>query len=756
MRIMLLLIIFFSCGKNTKKEEIKEKELSYLASGTQQMIDSLSIIYSKTNFWKHPYASVESADLIEKKINELRQSNQMDWQLYIKFGLVCLNAGETEKALGIIQEAKDKFPQFATLTPNSKQLYDALAIAWLRKGEQDNCILNHSAESCVFPIKGKGVHSNREGSEKAIDLYKKILKVFPNDLESRWLINIAYMTLGEYPEGVPAEYLLQPKQIKSDYDLPEFPNIAMSIGLDINDLSGGIITDDFNGDGFIDILASSWGMKDQIRFFINDGKGSFIDKSETAGLKGVTGGLNLRQADYNNDGHLDFLIIRGAWHPLTEMGTQPNSLFKNNGDGTFDDVTIAAGLYSVHPTQTATWLDFDLDGDLDLFIGNETSNEKESHPCEFFLNNGDGTFTDIAKEIGLDLETYAKGVNSGDINNDNLPDLYISSMSGTNFLFVNRGGENARAWKFENISKKAGVELPLQSFATWFFDFDNDGLEDIYVASFDDYAFKRQASEVLSGYLGEPFQGEHPRLFKNLGDEKFQDITKQVKLDKAVHSMGCNYGDLDNDGFLDFYLGTGAPDYRAIVPNRVFRNNEGKDFQDVTTSGRFGILQKGHGVSFADFDNDGDQDIYSVIGGAYSGDVFQNVFYENPGNKENKWITIQLTGDNTINKSAKGARINIEVEMEDGRTRHIYSTVTSGASFGSNSLQQEIGLGKAKSIINLSVKWPDKKNEYTSYSKVEMGQKILISKNSMEIEKIPFTPIQFVKQEMKHDHDHQH
>jgi len=107
---MLLLIIFFSCGKNTKKEEIKEKELSYLASGTQQMIDSLSIIYSKTNFWKHPYASVESADLIEKKINELRQSNQMDWQLYIKFGLVCLNAGETEKALGIIQEAKDKFP----------------------------------------------------------------------------------------------------------------------------------------------------------------------------------------------------------------------------------------------------------------------------------------------------------------------------------------------------------------------------------------------------------------------------------------------------------------------------------------------------------------------------------------------------------------------------------------------------------------------------------------------------------------------
>jgi hypothetical protein len=214
---------------------------------------------------------------------------------------------------------------------------------------------------------------------------------------------------------------------------------------------------------------------------------------------------------------------------------------------------------------------------------------------------------------------------------------------------------------------------------------------------------------VLSGYLGEPFQGEHPRLFKNLGDEKFQDITKQVKLDKAVHSMGCNYGDLDNDGFLDFYLGTGAPDYRAIVPNRVFRNNEGKDFQDVTTSGRFGILQKGHGVSFADFDNDGDQDIYSVIGGAFSGDVFQNVFYENPGNKENKWITIQLTGDNTINKSAKGARINIEVEMEDGRTRHIYSTVTSGASFGSNSLQQEIGLGKAKSIINLSVKWPDKK-----------------------------------------------
>ena len=167
--------------------------------------------------------------------------------------------------------------------------------------------------------------------------------------------------------------------------------------------------------------------------------------------------------------------------------------------------------------------------------------------------------------------------------------------------------------------------------------------------------------------------------------------------------MGSNYGDLDNDGFLDFYLGTGDPDLTTLVPNRMFRNADGKFFQDVTTAGGFGHLQKGHGISFADLDNDGDQDIYEVMGGAYSGDNYRNVLYENPGNT-NHWITLKLEGVQS-NRAAIGARIKVIVTTPGGE-RTIYKTVRTGGSFGASPLRQEIGLGQAKSIRTAEGFWP--------------------------------------------------
>ena len=168
-------------------------------------------------------------------------------------------------------------------------------------------------------------------------------------------------------------------------------------------------------------------------------------------------------------------------------------------------------------------------------------------------------------------------------------------------------------------------------------------------------------------------------------------------------AMGCNFGALDNDGFLDCYIGTGEPDLRALVPNRMFRNNRGEFFQDVTTSGGFGHLQKGHGVAFGDIDNDGDQDIYAVMGGAYSGDRFQNVLFENPGN-DNHWITLRLQGKSS-NRFGIGARIRICV-VQDNQRRDIHYRVDTGGSFGSSSLQQEIGLGNADHIDFIEITWP--------------------------------------------------
>src|SRR5260370_6269682 len=119
----------------------------------------------------------------------------------------------------------------------------------------------------------------------------------------------------------------------------------------------------------------------------------------------------------------------------------------------------------------------------------------------------------------------------------------------------------------------------------------------------------------MRGYLHLPQKGESLRLYKNLGNGKFRDVTKEVGLDRVLMPMGLNFGDLDNDGFLDFYLGTGAPSYAALMPNVMFHNHAGRSFTDVTTATGTGHLQKGHGVAFADLDGDANQHILPNIGG---------------------------------------------------------------------------------------------------------------------------------------------
>ena len=183
--------------------------------------------------------------------------------------------------------------------------------------------------------------------------------------------------------------------------------------------------------------------------------------------------------------------------------------------------------------------------------------------------------------------------------------------------------------------------------------------------------------------------------------------------------MGSNFGDLDNDGWLDFYVGTGNPDLRSVIPNRMFRNVEGRRFEEVTLEGGFGHLQKGHGTVFADLDRDGDEDIFMVVGGAYDGDVATSVLFENPGWPNRNWITLELEG-RTANRSAIGARVEIIAADSAGETRTVRRTVGTGGSFGSGSLQLHVGLGSAVRVPLVRVTWPDSMRSTTSYSNLEV------------------------------------
>jgi hypothetical protein len=281
-----------------------------------------------------------------------------------------VNAGRVQDALAALDaleaEARASDPAgFARHRQGARMLR---VLAYLRLAEDQNCHLSANRDACLAPIRGQGVHRRREGSSRAIALLEQVLAEAPDDLRARWLLNIAHMTLGSYPDGVPPRQLIPPGAFAPEHPLPRFDNVATEAGLDIYGLSGGAILDDFDGDRRLDLVVSAMGFADQLRFFSNRGDGSFEERTAVAGLTGEVGGLNLIQADYDNDGFVDVLVLRGGW--LGSEGRFPLSLLRNNRDGTFVDVTRQARLLRFAPTQTATWLDYDGDGWLDLFVGN--------------------------------------------------------------------------------------------------------------------------------------------------------------------------------------------------------------------------------------------------------------------------------------------------------------------------------------------------------------------------------------------------
>ncbi|MEM1137029.1 MAG: CRTAC1 family protein [Bacteroidota bacterium] len=694
----------------------------------------------------------------------VKNSNNYD-VLYLK-GIDLLRAGYSEEAVNIfhlLSNTDEKELLQGGMNQNEiMKTHYYLGLSYLRIGEQENCILNHTSASCIIPISKEGFHQKETGSRQALTTFSKILEEQPDELSARWLLNIAYMTLGEYPASVPEKWLIPLTAFQSDYRIPKFIDRATDIGFDIRGLAGGLVVDDLDNDSYLDILVSEWGPTDSLHYLHNNGDGTFSDLTETAGISAITGGLNMIHADYNNDGYLDIFILRGAW--LNEFGKQPNSLLRNNGDNTFSDVTISSGLLSFHPTQSATWNDFNNDGWVDLFIGNESNGTADGfHFSELYINNQDGTFTESASKAGIRVNIagfrltahYIKGVTSGDYNNDGWQDIYVSTgvfNREQNFLFKNNGLDENGAISFTDVTKAAGLDGKRSTFSTWFWDYNNDGWLDIFASSyFRGEYYGSIMDDLTKEYLGQNHKAEIGFLFKNKGDGTFENVSEETGLNKILYAMGANFGDLDNDGFLDMYLGTGNIGLNTVMPNKMFRNVQGKGFQDVTTAGGFGNIQKGHGVAFADIDHDGDQDILISMGGAFEGDIYQNTFYENPymGSKDEKnWVAISLRGE-TSNRYGVGCRIILEVE-EDGVLRKIFRDVTSGGSFGSSPLRQHIGLGNATEIKRLVIQWTH--NNTQQFENLVVNKYYTITENQSSVKQTSLEKIDF----NKHTHEHKH
>ncbi|MGB6974973.1 MAG: FG-GAP-like repeat-containing protein [Terracidiphilus sp.] len=607
-------------------------------------------------------------------LNLLRDHIELG-QLYAYQGRMPDAIAEYKTAAQIAQsDIPDAMPYFL----------ESLGALYLHYSEMENGAYRDPGDEDIFPPLHPGRSFKKtEESQQAVVYLDKYLALKPDDMQARWLLNLAYDTLGKYPDGVPAAQLLSPSAFKSGENVGLFKDVAPAAGLNAFLNAGGLLVDDFENDGLLDVIVSSSDDCDPMHFYHNNGDGTFTDRTVQAGLSNQLGGLNMVEADYNNDGCMDVLVLRGGWQfPMRK------SLLRNNCNGTFTDVTDASGLgKTVTATQSAVFADIDNDGLLDLFIANEKA------PSQLFRNRGDGTFEDISHQAGIDRVAMSKGVTAADYDNDGYVDFYVSNYDGPNFLY-----RNNHDGTFSEIATQAGVQGPYFSFATWFFDYDNDGWPDLFVTA--DF---NSIDESVRSYMKMPTHVETLKLYRNMHDGTFEDVTAKVGLDRVFMPMGANFGDFDNDGYEDIYMGMGAPSLGSLMPHVLMRNDAARQFVDVTASSGTGELHKGHSISFADLRRNGLVDILAETGGAIPSDKHTLRVFENPGNA-NDWINVRLQGVKT-NRSGVGAKIHVTVENA-GVPRSLWRTVGETSSFGSHPMEQHIGLGPKAKIISLDVIWP--------------------------------------------------
>lgn len=634
------------------------------------------------------------SSILAARLSEAEQLNRPTLELRLALARELLAAGQPSDAIAHLERAESLF-NLRTEQSHAdygRELWHLLAASWMRLGELENCVLHHGSDSCLIPLAATAQHSEPRGSQQALIQLRRILDTYPHDFEARWLYNIAAMTVRAWPDHVPPEILVPPTAFASEQSFPRFRDIAAATGITARGLAGGVCLDDFDGDGSLNLVISDRSRDRSLRFLKGDGGHHFADRTIDAGLSSIHGGANLVHADLDNDDDLDILVLRGAWQAAFG-GFEPLSLLSNDGHGAFADMTEQAGLLEYLATQTAATADFDGDGWLDIFVGSESAG-RDSSPCRLYRNMRDGRFRDVACEMGVDIIAHVKGCAWGDYDGDRDPDLILTRLLGSPLLYRNDGQ------LFTDVSQAAGVAGPRGSLVCWWFDYNNDGWLDLFVSGF---AYE-QAAALCRDYLGFPDAGNPPRLYQNLRDGTFSDVTREAGLWRVLPALSGNVGDFDNDGWTDFYLGTGEPALMALYPNRLFRNDGGTRFVDVTTPARMGHIQKCNAVAAGDVDEDGDQDVFAHMGGFYSGDSFPRALFENPGNS-NAWVTLLLQGTKA-SRSAIGARILVRVRRPDGTSRDIHQLVGTGGSAGSQSLQVEIGLGDATAIECVEIQWP--------------------------------------------------
>jgi enediyne biosynthesis protein E4 len=488
----------------------------------------------------------------------------------------------------------------------------------------------------------------------------------------------------------------------------------------VETMTGGVAVIDYDGDGWQDIYFVNGAKLPELkktgpqfwnRLYRNNHDGTFSDVTEKAGVQGEGYGMGAAVADYDNDGDQDLFVA----------GVHRNQLFRNDGSGRFDDVTESAKLLPRQQAEKlwsvgAAWLDYDNDGDLDLFVVNYCKwqpeldpycgaqregwrtycfpDRYEGLPNQLFRNNGDGTFSDVSNASGIGQHIgKGMGVAIADYDGDGWVDVFVANDTLPNFLFRNTGKGG-----FEEVGLLAGVALndggkPVSSMGVDFRDYDNDGLPDVIVSA---------------------LEGETYPLFRNRGKGFFVDETWASALGaETVKRSGWGLGlfDFNNDGFKDlFTVNAHVNDNQELYneqtyrqPNSLFLNTGRGGFQNASLkAGEDFQRKRAHrGCAFADFDNDGRVDVVTTS-------LNEPVeLWRNETAAKQHWLALRLIGAKS-NRDGIGALL----KLTDAAGRVQFNHVTTSVGYASaSSALVHFGLGQAQGVKSLEIRWPSGKRQ---------------------------------------------
>ncbi len=461
---------------------------------------------------------------------------------------------------------------------------------------------------------------------------------------------------------------------------------------------GGAAFLDYDQDGYIDLYVTSGTWKEKLsqgekpeviptnRLFRNNGDGTFEDVTKKSRTGGPWYSMGVSIGDFDNDGYPDIF--------LSNYG--PNVLLRNNGNGTFRDVTKEANVAGKNECSVGSvWVDFNNDSFLDLYVGNYLTFDPEykyyyapdgfpgplayeSEKDYLYRNNGNGTFTDVTMEVGIDdIDGRAMGVGAFDYNDDGFMDIYVANDHTMNYLWHNEGGKHfIDRGIFSGTAFSQAGEATV-SMSVDFADFDNDGLVDMFLSD-DTYC----------------------SLYKNIGGGVFADQANPSGISMmAAPFVGWSscFFDYDNDGDQDIYMTNGALKHLYGQEDQLFENDGTSKFKDVSkTLGKYFIQAHiGRGACMSDYDNDGDLDIFIVNINSPS------IFLRNNKGNQNNWIILNLKGTKS-NRDAFGAKVKIEYKGE----KQVAQKRSTAGYLSQNDPRMHFGIGAADIIDKIEIRWP--------------------------------------------------